>query len=188
MVELLVALAVVSVLAVLLLGGTVSTRRTAQAAACLQNMRTIGTAALTHAGENNNRFLTFIGDRDGKNWQYYLAPYVGLTGNEESASVFRCPGDPSTSPKQPRTYRINSTWSRLERDPSSTMSGKSMLAVKNPSKKIMVWDVAYSGSIGLPLWADNTAIWSRVYDDILPAGAAEYPAFPANRPAPLRRR
>lgn len=86
--ELLVVIGIVCILAVVGLYAVNSALPKARQAKCLNNMRTIGVAALTYAGENEMKFpLT-----DNGAWDVPLADY--LDGHAGAANaVMKCPAD-----------------------------------------------------------------------------------------------
>ena len=88
LVELLVTLGIIAILAVLVSYGLAIAGPKAREAACLNNMRTIGAAALSYAGENEMKFpLT-----DNGAWDVPLIDY--LDGKPGAANaIMKCPAD-----------------------------------------------------------------------------------------------
>jgi len=90
LVELLVAIAVVSILAGLLTPSLTSTRRAALATQCISNQRQILLSAAFYMNGNDDYLVRsrYYRDPDGneKTWPRALAPYVGGAG-----AVFLCP-------------------------------------------------------------------------------------------------
>ncbi|AHF92765.1 N-terminal cleavage protein [Opitutaceae bacterium TAV5] len=162
LVELLTVIAIIGILAGILIPVVGKVRKTARVTACMSNMRQVGMAAAMWSTDNKNRIV----HAGGVAWTFELAPYLGLTGTEERADVFRCPDDPSESPRQLRTYRYNSGNSSTgEKLATSADRRRSLADVNNPSGYVMLFDVAYTGTLDLPLWKYNTMIWARNYDE-----------------------
>ncbi len=65
LIELLVVVAIIAVLASLLLPALRQARESAKMIACMSNLRQIGTAAMTYAGDNNDYFPYFMDDPNG---------------------------------------------------------------------------------------------------------------------------
>jgi hypothetical protein len=68
-----------------------------RSAKCISNMRQLGTALLTYAGENNGKFPPLptpevIASKDTtKGWQGLIADYVGYSEKTGAPPVFTCP-------------------------------------------------------------------------------------------------
>jgi prepilin-type N-terminal cleavage/methylation domain-containing protein/prepilin-type processing-associated H-X9-DG protein len=116
LIELLVVIAIIGILAALLLPTLVRTKRRAQAAFCLNNVKQLNLAHLLYAGDNNDWFPAnlfrgaswaesmdpgFLGaneepgiDIGWTNIAFLLDPqYARLGPYTKQASVYKCPGD-----------------------------------------------------------------------------------------------
>ncbi len=121
LIELLVSIGIVILLASLAASGIRSATARAQSASCLSQLRQIGSAFLSYAGENNQ-----IGPYDARDignqtislWRYNgksvifgpLMPYLETGDRSTTPSLFICPGLPEAfvrvSPVRVTTRRI----------------------------------------------------------------------------------
>jgi prepilin-type N-terminal cleavage/methylation domain-containing protein/prepilin-type processing-associated H-X9-DG protein len=98
LIELLVVIAIIAILAAILFPVFAQARAKARQAACLSNMRQIGTASLMYAQDYDETI-------NRKWWDYHvdLEPYI------KSIDIFVCPGSSAPKPVQ-RTFTAG-TWS-----------------------------------------------------------------------------
>ena len=112
LVELLVAILIIVVLAVLVFNGVKQLRQSARAATCMSNVKQVGMALLMHAGENNQKLIPLQGSRGSNGsrppvWTYQLARAGYLTqwdgkGKAPCATgVWTCP---ECSPQTNQNY------------------------------------------------------------------------------------
>jgi prepilin-type N-terminal cleavage/methylation domain-containing protein/prepilin-type processing-associated H-X9-DG protein len=92
LIELLVVIAIIAVLSALSTVAWQRTRRTSQAAKCMNNLRQLGGALVKYVGENDGTFPTLMLAREKvtdpvDTIDSVLKPFVG------SAEFFRCPAD-----------------------------------------------------------------------------------------------
>lgn len=181
--ELLSAIAIIAVLSALLLASTQQVRRTAQTAGCLGKLRQLGLAGRMFSADNNG-FLPYRVDYDDtanlakqENWTMNMAPYLGIgnastsgAGNTPMTDVFRCPGDPSQSPRQYRTYKYNQSFPT----PGNTAYARAnyipnrVSDIASPSRNAMLFCVAYTGPRQLGLWFFDLSIWGESADSSSP--------------------
>jgi len=102
LIEMLTVIAIIGVLAGLLLPALNSARERGRRIACLSNMKQIGVAILSYAGDHQNHTPTAMGNSGSTTWD------AALTNGYTTAKVFQCPDDrrPSTPTKIPRSYGI----------------------------------------------------------------------------------
>lgn len=105
LIEMLVVIAIISVLTALLIPALTKAKRNARNVACLSNLRQLGVATRMYADENEQRMpsaelLPSQPVEPGSpkpRISSVLAPLLGRTiGNTNSVGVFKCPADSST--------------------------------------------------------------------------------------------
>ncbi|MDF3130533.1 type II secretion system protein [Kiritimatiellaeota bacterium B1221] len=125
LIEMLVVIAIISLLMTLLSGVVGSVMRRAQLTSCMSNLRQIHAGILGYANEHQGQLPDNYGgnpgnpnlpDADGRSWPHRIAPYIDdqfdNSGNYVSgqASVFSCPARAvvgTTSTPFPLTYGVN---------------------------------------------------------------------------------
>ena len=90
--ELIVVIAIISILAAVLIPFWMNSQRSARAAECMGNLRQLGTGLSRYLGEHDQTFPTLVMARENKQQDVptldtVLRPYVG------SEKMFRCPDD-----------------------------------------------------------------------------------------------
>lgn len=101
LIEVLVAIVIIAVLAMLILPGIKGVLQRSEEARCAGNLRQIGAAAFLYVGDNNG-YLP--GSRElGKNWKDLLSPYVDVS--KLACPTYKKAGYFSTTP--PSTYSWN---------------------------------------------------------------------------------
>jgi|GEM_PF-1330731 len=181
LVELLVSIAIIAILTALLLGGLRNIQQTAKAAECTAKLRTLGTYAHSFIADNNNR-LPFSVDYDhletlseDRSWMKHLGTYSGedgrFIGNEPMSKLLLCPADPSTSPKQLRTYRYNEAAPSPDGDPKYSRSNYRpirLTQIVSPSNHAMLFCVAYTGPTTSKIWTYGECLWGERIEKLYP--------------------
>ena len=141
LVELLVVIGIVAILGAIALPAYTMAMNAAKKAKCSSNLRAIGSALNTYAGDNNMMYpqtgfivpYGSIDSRTGKpGWVEQIDPY-----DNSSHEIFSCPG---ASYKNPFTY-FTSAWAAYYQDgmqyPTPPVS---VLRIQNPSAMILAGD------------------------------------------------
>lgn len=168
LVELLVVLAVVSLLAGVLGISAQRARAAALRAQCLSHQRQIGQALLLYAHDHGGYFPptthTTGSRRRDQSWIYELAPYLG---NLEDIRI--CPADPPA--RQARIRRLNATSYALNDLVCDHPDHNHLLKIPRPSRTILLFTL----SENRPPSATNDHIhgaewtsWTRALNDIEP--------------------
>ena len=99
LIELLIVIAIISILAGMLLPALKNAKDAAKKTICLSNQKQIGLGTMMYAGDYNNLVPTY-GVSDGDMWDNFvglLDPYVsGKQRNPYYCNLWLCPNDPST--------------------------------------------------------------------------------------------
>ena len=166
LVELIISIGIVAVLVILAFTGVSTMSKRATSAVCLNQMRQIGAMTQIYLGENQYRFFPKPNRDTYDNWIHKIYPYDVSRGRK---NLFKCPAD-KTPPRIERTYRFNDSWgdSGVITDgvyENVTLYGQPFNRVVTPSKKIMVFCVAYSGPAAMPLFKADTDTWNNRVDD-----------------------
>jgi prepilin-type N-terminal cleavage/methylation domain-containing protein/prepilin-type processing-associated H-X9-DG protein len=99
--ELLVVIAIIAVLMGILMPVVTRVKESANATACVHNMRQIGVAALSAATDNNNKMIGWYNYSAGTYWWQTLQPYMATSGTwqgQYQSTIFRCPSDTNFDP------------------------------------------------------------------------------------------
>jgi prepilin-type N-terminal cleavage/methylation domain-containing protein len=112
LIELLTVIAIIGILAAILLPVIGRVRESAKSATCTNNLRQIGIAIQSYAGDNKGSlppatpWVTPLFNADPRHFQTALVPYIGITKapswaiNSSYAPVFGCPGYKETTGSQ----------------------------------------------------------------------------------------
>lgn len=147
LIELLVTIGVIGVLAALLIPAVAGAREKAETATCSQNLRQIGAAVLTFAGENQGLCPTAggvvsRGQVDGTTgkpgWTEQLDAYIG-----EGTKIYRCPGSARVLPMN-TTYGYFLGARAAYLDNGNTFAALNLNKINTRSKYILGGDIAES--------------------------------------------
>jgi prepilin-type N-terminal cleavage/methylation domain-containing protein len=149
LIELLVVIAVIAILAGLLLPVFATVQANARRVQCVSNLRQLGTAMLSYAGDNQQALPP------GTTWDKAIAHYLGITSYTIPAKVFICPSDTRSSPLSdghfPRSYSVNGLNSANSDlgifNTSGTMPSMRLTQIPHPSTTIMIFEV-FTNSTG----------------------------------------
>lgn len=160
--EVLVSVVIITTLGTLLFAGQSRSTHIARRAACLSNLRQVGSALSLYLGEHNNRYFTLDQVKNGS-WIAMVAPYAN-----DQEKIFRCPAAPFKPSLAQRTYRFNVTrgngYSNFPDRPEYALLGKNIAAVNYPSRTVTVVDfpiapTADPQTVKLPFTAAHNTLW-----------------------------
>ena len=181
LIELMVTMAIVSLLAMGIFTGVRSATCMGRRAACVKNMHQIGVGITAYCMDNGGEFpLTTHTESAEGSWVNTLQPYLGSIDQ-----LLICPGDPHGEERRSNgvsSYVLNEFIAVAERDPFGRATGPSFThlpSLEQPAKTITVFIGADNLSPSISsdhTHSRNWSSWSNVLDDIQPdrhcAGAA----------------
>ncbi|MEM6885815.1 MAG: type II secretion system protein [Verrucomicrobiota bacterium] len=175
LVEMLVVITIVGILAGLSIPVISSANVKAQKSKCLSNMRQIGLAMMTYAGENDYQLPetshTTGAGRLQEAWITILKPYLA---NVDDVRI--CPADPLGSERLAAggtSYILNSILFTPETDRRGRPIGPppTLLKINNPAQTMMAFVISEQQSTGLSTdhtHSDSWNSWGNVTRDISP--------------------
>lgn len=171
--ELLVAVAVVGLLAVLLAGNVKNLAVRAQQAKCQSNLRQLGAALLTYAGEHDGRLPpTRHTDGEEQAWVHQLKSYLG-----DVDAVRICPADPKGAQRLRSggtSYVLNSIVFVPRTDPFGRPVGEpfnNLLRLDRPARTIFAFIVSDNRGAGASndhTHSEQWTSWSAFLSDVEP--------------------
>jgi prepilin-type N-terminal cleavage/methylation domain-containing protein/prepilin-type processing-associated H-X9-DG protein len=184
LIELLVVIAIIAILATIAVPAYSGMVSKSQGAGCLSNMRTLGTALLSYAADNNG-FLP-RGSKNlppgSTNWEdavsYNKAVYTYIPNQNNKMDgrqmdkVFRCPAEKQPTQMTNTFYQYSATFALELGNSASKATGidgngpRTLASIENPSKTILLVD----GKIGInnssEFNTDSSCNWNAVKADI----------------------
>lgn len=145
LVELLITVAIISVLCTLGLAGLNRASSMAQRSKCANNLRELGVAFRLFTGENNN-LLPGQGTGPTNRWIQQVAPYLQLDpATAYNQEIFHCP-------LVPRSGFLINNWNAgdgcygypLSLSSYGQIIGMSLLQIVNPSTKVLLAEKSYA--------------------------------------------
>jgi len=179
--QLLVGVAVSSLLIVALLPSLQSDHQTLQRALCVSNLREIGQAITMYAADNNDFFPPGYENSIQTDWHLLIGPYLGVghityTSGPAKGPVFICPAAVLTSPP-PTTVSLTYTAHRAMFWPNppamigsscgvNTLNPYKMSQCTRPGEVVMVFDGCQSQTSSTTF--DAQACSDQLIDSITP--------------------
>ncbi|HEX8296138.1 MAG TPA: prepilin-type N-terminal cleavage/methylation domain-containing protein [Chthoniobacteraceae bacterium] len=164
--ELLVVLAVITVLGTLILSATHIVKEKAQSAQCVSNLRQLAAANLAHAAENNGQFvqaqerenlIRWHGIRSGATEAFNaekgpLAPYLGTEARVKLCPAFRdALKDSESFEESTGGYGYNALY--IGGTPADRFRAERMSNVPRPANTVMFTDTAFARARGIQEYA-----------------------------------
>lgn len=144
LVEILFVIAIVAVLAALILPVSNMLRKRGADAACLNNLRVIGSGMFAAAAENNGRFPEIVPNPSsaGKQWDAQIAPFLGidLSMNRNIRTPFVCPGAKVYSGNPSINLSRNLSYGYNTRVGNDVLGSGRPAAIQEPSKLLLIAD------------------------------------------------
>jgi prepilin-type N-terminal cleavage/methylation domain-containing protein/prepilin-type processing-associated H-X9-DG protein len=167
LVELLTVLAIIGILAAIVIPSVSVVRLQASRTQCASNLRQIGLALLTFAGDHRGEFPRTshtVGLNYKKAWIYTLAPYLG-----DIDTVRICPADPKGADRladQGTSYVLNDFI--VVPGPLATTNLRQVAHPSRTHAAFIISDRAGTGVSNDHIHGQNWTRWSRVIADIEP--------------------
>ncbi len=171
--ELLVVLAVLSVLGAVVVARTVAVRENARLTQCQANLGQVNQALLTFANNHNQTLPGPTPDVPGNLWWWYkeqVKSYAGLTGASSAADkVFACPSDRGYSDPQPfhlsgRFDYSSYVYNGVTMPGMPNIAGWRLSAVQQPKRTLLAmewtahaplaWHWSKTGKSNMPFYRD----------------------------------
>jgi prepilin-type processing-associated H-X9-DG protein len=192
--QLLVAVAVGSLLIVALLPTLQSDHATLQSAICASNLREIGVAITMYAGDNNDCFPPGYEQTIGSDWHLIIAPYLAKTQTTYASGgtkspVFICPAAPIPPAGSSTSLSYTAHRAMFWSNPAATLSdlcGANTITqyklsqCSRPGEVAMVFD-------GCEYQTSGNSFDAQACSDLLKDSTTRYTCAPASndQPEPL---
>ena len=175
LVEILVVIAIIGILAALVMPVAQRGIAAAQKASCLSNLRQLGSATASYAGDNNLTlpygYWVNTNNVSVAAWDGLISPYLGISltsaqGNSGTVRVLQCPADklPSVSSGCRRTYSmprgdytngVPMGVGQMLNGSANAPAGIRLINIPKPSQTILLTE--YSAAISKGDGSDNKA-------------------------------
>lgn len=156
--ELVVVVAILTILLALTLAGIGRMRSRAASVNCLNQMRQIGVNVHIYLGEHRYRFFEQGAAGGLGNWIKQIDPNASPERN-----IYKCPADKTPS-RIERTYRVNRTIGASGPANTAAIYDKYYHQVLSPASTILLFCVAYNGPASMPLFKSDTDSWTITLD------------------------
>ncbi|MDD2710942.1 MAG: DUF1559 domain-containing protein [Verrucomicrobiae bacterium] len=165
LVELLVVLAIISILASLLMSGVTKARDKAKQISCMNNLKQLSTAILMYAQEHEDRLPPLWGAL-GDNWWDMTSPYMGkqVTSLDErnQIKIFKCPAELYlTGGSKGPVYAMNNALKDTALSNASHYEGCALSEIKNAASTMLAGDGFYNST-----WGNSSSILSSISDGV----------------------
>lgn len=150
--EILVVVAIVSILAAMLFPMAAKAKNSAQRALCLVNLRKIGGATQAYLGENKFKFFPRGAQGSSENYISYIYPYLS------EDRIYRCPSTKGPPNFTQRSYKINNT----SAPGKGWLYDRSLYDIVDPDNTIYVFDRGDTGK--RKLFVRDTVEWDMQAD------------------------
>lgn len=183
LIELLIVIAIISILAAMLLPALNAARSKARAIQCMSQLRTLGTTVRIYANDNKDYAPPTVYGSDKKLGYYLLCPYLNLPAGSPGVAAYRksilcCPEYKPATAETPRyalSYAPN-YYIPGEAQPTYFTAGKKLSSLKKISERMLYADVLgrygyirghelYGGRSGYQLSHRHQKRFNLVYAD-----------------------
>jgi len=191
--DLLVVLALLSLVAAIALAQFIATRNKSRLARCTANLKQVNHAVLAFCNDNNQTLPTVVpGDQKSLWWWYkeQVKRYAGLTGaSSANDAVFACPEDRGYSDPKPFCQSLrfdygSYVFNGVTMESVPNIAGWQLSSIKKPSRTLLVmewtahaplsWHRSKTGKRNMPFYCDAQSVvafvdghvsFSKIYYD-----------------------
>ena len=175
--DLLVIVAVLSVLSTIVIGGMTMSREKSRLVLCTANVQKVNRGVLSFCADHNQILPTIPTDDTRPLWWWYkeqMKRYVGLTGeSSKNDAVFACPNDrgysePAPFHDTPRFDYSSYVYNGVTLQGMPGIAGLELSAIKHPQKTLLVmewtahaplsWHNSRTGKNNSPFYCDAQSV------------------------------
>jgi len=175
--DLLVILAIVSVLSAVVVARATAVRSQARLSRCISNLQQVNRAVLTFCNDNNQTLPTITPTDQNSLWWWYkeqVKRYVGLTGpSSPEDKVFACPqdrgySDPKPFCQSPRFDYGSYVFNGVTMEAVPNIAGWELPSIKRPARTLLVmewtahaplsWHRSKTGTRNMPFYRDAESV------------------------------